>query len=135
MGFLLHKIQHILMHLVGPFLWAQTSLYMKSDQKVTEEANQEEKTVCSQAKDKPWMMSTGLVWPCQRTFHIKTYLIFICYFKKTGKKSNTQKRAMKIMHSNFASWEQNNLWPKCFFKKKIHICIPIRWDYFFWKYD
>ena len=93
MGFLLHKIQHILMHLGGPFLWAQTSLNLKSDQKVTEEANQEEKTVCSQAKDKPWMMSTGLVWPCQRTFHIKMYLIFICYFKKTGKKSNTQKKS------------------------------------------
>ena len=35
--------------------------------------------------------------------------------KRLGKKSNTQKRAMKIIHSNFASWEQNNLWPKCFF--------------------
>ena len=60
---------------------------------------------------------------------ISKRISFSFAIKKTGKKSNTQKRAMYI-GSNFASWEQNNLWPKCFFKKKIHICIPIRWDYF-----
>ena len=139
MGFLLHKIQHILMYfLLGHFIKRKPLYIWRVTRKSQRKLIKKKRLFVLRPKTNHGWCRPALFDLVKGPF-ISKRISFSFAIKKTGKKSNTQIWAMKIIHSNFASWEQNNLWPKCFFFFKyinafqsdetIFLKIWLKWPY------